>query len=67
VLYARQGERFVDAVVTDYSRDRDRALTTFRVGALKDLAITTEPFEPLDEFDPNAPCYAEGVIAHVDG
>jgi hypothetical protein len=67
ILYTRQGERFVDAVVTDYRRDRDKELTTFKLGALRNPTITAEPFAPLIGFDPDAPRYAEAVIARVDG
>lgn len=66
ILYTQQGERFVDAVVTDYSRDQKRELTTFKLGALKDPVITAEPFAPMPDFDHNAPRYSEGVIVRVD-
>ncbi|MDF0491567.1 hypothetical protein PX699_16725 [Sphingobium sp. H39-3-25] len=67
ILYKRHDEPYVDAVVVerDGSKPSEVKLGTFKLSGLRGLAMTSEPFAPFGEFDPNAPRYAEGVIARV--
>ena len=69
VLYTRNGDRFVDAVVVERNGGKppEAKLGTFKLLGLNGVAMTSETFKRFSGFDENAPRYAEAVIACLDG
>jgi hypothetical protein len=68
ILYTRNGDRFLDAVVIERNggKPSDVKLGTFKLLGLNGVAMTSEPFKRFSGFDENAPRYAEVVIARLD-
>ena len=64
ILYTVHGDLFVDAVTVkrNSAAPREPKLGTFKCSGLRELTLTSRPFEPLRGFEPEAEKYRDQTL-----
>jgi hypothetical protein len=64
ILYTVRGDLFVDAVTVkrNSAAPRELKLGTFKCSGLRELTLTSRPFELFRGFDPNSEKYREQTL-----